>query len=139
MDTEPKDVPIALSFKERRLFRRMQPDLREAATEAGHHRTCRLPICRRAKRCAGCHPVDEIATTFYKKFPPCVHDDATQASLLRGWSRLCDREEQQWLAAGYTAEELERLADERTRAMEESDDWPGDPLPPLSRASRQAR
>lgn len=139
MDEEPKDVPIDLSFAERRFMQRMQPELRDAATEAGHHRTCRLPNCRRAKRCAGCHHADEIATTHYKTFPPCVHDNATQASLLDGWSRLGDLQWQQWLAAGYTAEELERLGDERTRAMEESDDWPDDPIRPVTRASRRSR
>jgi hypothetical protein len=130
---EVKDVATTMSALERRHIRRLQPELRKAATEAGHHRTCRLPQCRRAKRCTGCHPADEIATTHFKTFPPCVHDDATQASLLAGWNALCAREEQAWRAAGYAPETLDRLAEERCRAMQEDDDWPEDPLCPPPR------
>ncbi|KNY16824.1 hypothetical protein AKG11_10830 [Shinella sp. SUS2] len=133
MEDEVKDVEITLSALERRHIRRLQPELREAATQAGHHRTCRLPKCRRAKRCTGCHPADEIATTHYKTFPPCVHDDAAQARLLAGWRVLCDRDERAWLAAGHTLEALDRLGDERRRALEEDDDWPEDPLCPPPR------
>lgn len=130
---EVKDVAITLDALKRRHIRRLQPELRDAATEAGHHRTCRLPKCRRAKRCTGCHPADEIATTHFKVFPPCVHDDATQASLLAGWRALCDREKEAWLAAGNAPETLERLAEEQSRAMEEEEDWPEDPLCPPPR------
>ena len=111
-------------------MRRLQPDLRAGATQAGHHRTCRLPKCRRAKRCTGCHPADEIGTTHFKTSPPCVYSDATHASLLDGWRTVVDL---QWQAAGYTLEELARLGAETTRAMEEDDDWPADPLCPPPR------
>lgn len=126
-------TPTQFSALERRYIRRMQPDLRAGATQAGHYRTCRLPKCRRAKRCTGCHPADEIATTHFKRFPPCVYSDAMQASLLRGWRTLAEMEWQRWLAKGYTQEELERLADEHMRAMEEDEDWPADPLCPPPR------
>lgn len=65
--------------------------------------------------------------------PALRHDDATQASLLAGWKALCDRDEQAWLAAGYTPETLDRLDEEWCRAMEEDDDWPEDPLCPPPR------
>ena len=130
---ELKDVATTMSALERRHIRRVQPELRAAATEAGHHRTCRLPKCRRAKRCTGCYPANEIATTFFKTFPPCVRDDATQASLLAGWEVLCERYEQAMLAAGHTPEALDRLGEERNRALEEDDDWPEDPLCPPPR------
>jgi hypothetical protein len=138
MDDRPKTTQNGLDFKTRRMIQRTQPELRDAATLAGHHLVCRLPKCRRAKRCTGCHPLAEIGTTHYKTFPPCVHDDATQASLLKGWDALSEIAYREGLAAGYTPEELERIADDYALAQEESDDWPPAPPPPPAGASRHA-
>ena len=116
----------------RRFARRLQPLLRDAATHVGHFRTCHLPKCRRAKRCLGCHPADEIATTHYKKFPPCVHDDATQTAVNCATLELADLARRQLLAYGYSPEEVDRWSEEDTQAMEENEDWPDDPLCPVS-------
>lgn len=136
---EAKEKLSQEEIRLRRVTRRLQPLFRDAATHAGHFRTCRLSKCRRAKRCVGCHPADEIGTTHYKQFPPCVVDDATQTAVNHATEELFDLERQEFLARGYSPEQLDRWSEADSRAMEESDDWPDDPLCPLSRASPRGR
>ncbi len=96
-------------LRERRMIRRMQPFLRGAATVAGLHATCALPKCRRARQCLGCHPVDEIGSSHFKNFPPCVIDDATQAAVNEGSERFGDMMRQEALDAGYSAEQIRKV------------------------------
>lgn len=132
-------------FKDKRHQRRtqrLQPYFREAATFAGLHLACRLPKCRRAKRCTGCWPVEEIATTHYKQFPPCVMDDATQSAINCAARELEERQRREWLAAGYSQEDLDRWEEE----AEALDDDPTVPVgwetalaPPIGPVARKGR
>lgn len=109
-------------LRERRMIRRMQPFLRGAATVAGLHATCALPKCRRARQCLGCHPVDEIGSSHFKNFPPCVIDDATQAAVNEGSERFGDMMRQEALDAGYSAEQIDQWEQEEDDDLEDSDE-----------------
>jgi hypothetical protein len=113
---------------ERRMRRRAQPYLRDAATEAGLFSGCRLSRCRRAKQCLGRHPDAEIGSSHYKKFPPCVTDDKLQNAFFNGMQRLADKVDKELLAEGHSPEAIEQMEDLEYEALYEADDWPEDPL-----------
>src|SRR5690606_38431614 len=113
----------AYEMRERRFVRRMQPSLRAIATFIGAFAACSLPRCRRAKQCLGCHPAEEIGSSHWKNFPPCISDDAKQAAFNAGTLRLAALEEQEALAAGYDAATLDEVQAAWDRAIRESDDW----------------
>ena len=128
----------------RRMIRRMQSTLREGATEAGLHLTCPLPRCRRAKRCIGSHPFDEIGTTHRKTFPPCVENDRKQGLMLAGADRVQARIDATLLAAGWDAAAIEALRDEEFDRLWSDEPHPEDPPAvsaprAVSRASRKGR
>ncbi len=127
--------------RHQRLTWRLQPLFREAATFAGLHLDCRLPKCRRAKCCTGCWPREEIATTHYKQFPPCVTNDATQSAINCAARELAERERQELLAAGYTQEDLDRWDEEAERLDDEEEDAQAPPPPasPCAHRRRQRR
>lgn len=68
----------------RALLIALQPSLRRGATVLGNFRTCRLPKCRRSKRCTGRHPMERLAieSDHWSNFPPCVDTDEKQAALV---------------------------------------------------------
>lgn len=126
----------------RRMIRRMQSTLREGATEAGLHLTCPLPRCRRAKRCIGSHPFDEIGTTHRKTFPPCVADDRKQALMLAGADRVQARIRERLFAEGWDAAAIEAAEEEEFDRLWLDEPHPEDPPAvsaprAVSRASRK--
>ena len=131
-----EDQKLPEDKKLQREARRLQPFFREAATFAGLHLACRLPKCRRAKRCTGCWPAEEIATTHYKKFPPCVMSNETQSALNHATRVLGERQRQDYLAAGYTQEDFDRWEAEEEAEVEAEER--AEALA-LSRASRKGR
>ena len=142
----PAQSPVAwgsrYSPETLRMIRRMQSTLREGATEAGLHLTCPLPRCRRAKRCIGSHPFDEIGTTHRKTFPPCVADDRKQGLMLAGADRVQARIDATLLAAGWDAAAIEALRDEEFDRLWSDEPHPEDPPAvsaprAVSRASRK--
>lgn len=131
-----EDLNLSEDKHLQREAQRLQPLFREAATVAGLHLACRLPQCRRARRCTGCWPADEIATTHYKKFPPCVVSNDTQSALNCATRELEERQRQELLAAGYTQEDFDRWADEEEAAIYEEEEKE---TRALRRASPQGR
>lgn len=95
-------------IRARRRKARMQPTLRTFATYIGNFKTCKLPKCRRARQCLGCHPADEIGTTHWKSFPPCVDSDEKQAALVRGSKALVEEGRRALRADGVDMEEWYR-------------------------------
>jgi len=144
----PAQSPVAWGSRYRpetlRMIRRMQSTLRDGATEAGLHLACPLPRCRRAKRCVGSHPFDEIGTTHRKTFPPCVADDRKQGLMLAGAERVQARIDATLLAAGWDAAAIEALRDEESDRLWSDEPHPEDPPAvsgprAVSRASRKGR
>lgn len=122
--------------------RRLQPLYRSVATEAGLHSTCSLPRCRRARRCAGCHPFEEIGSTRFKHLPPCIDDDPTLALIVRTMDDRIRAENARRRARGMSDADIAR-ADEENAVAFERDDRPTDPLcrptPPNRRHRRRPR
>ncbi|MDX3926974.1 MAG: hypothetical protein QHC90_14365 [Shinella sp.] len=110
-------------FKERRYLRRLLPAQQDMATLIGNFSTCRLPRCRRAKRCLGSHPPDEIGSTRWKRFPPCISDEDKFHDFAQGTEHAVREWDRRMLAAGYDAASLKKEVDEQHRAMREDDDW----------------
>jgi len=137
---EPDKGQCALTqsdIDQRRVTLFLQPHFRAAATHAGLFRTCRLPQCRRAKRCCGCHPRAEIGTSPDKRFPPCVRDNQSQAAMLCAADDLCERHHQSLLASGRSAEDIERETDALEKEFYEGNDFLPEPsLPPVKQKPR---
>ncbi|MDO9417076.1 hypothetical protein [Pararhizobium sp.] len=115
-------------YRRRRMLRRVQPQLRKAATEVGLFTGCTLPKCRRAKQCLGRHPDEIIGGGDFKRFPPCVRSQELHHALIRGLQQVEERTERALLAKGYSPEEIDRMAKDNHRALDEDEDWPDDPL-----------
>lgn len=126
---EPYEINLSEGERRsRRMLRRAQPYLRDAATEAGLFSGCHLPRCRRAKACLGRHPDPEIGSTHYKNFPPCVSNHALQQKMIAGLKRNEERNRQQALGRGMSPEEFERQANAAYAEIHDAEDWPEDPL-----------
>jgi hypothetical protein len=83
-----------------------QPLLRLHATAIGNFRSCRLPKCRRCKRCTGRHPLERLAIPFdhWSNFPPCVDTNEKQSALMSECRRYFAEEEAALLARGIDPE-----------------------------------
>lgn len=109
-DRQQDDIdPWALREEEDRQFIiGHQPAFREAATRIGNFRHCALPKCKRAKKCLGCHPEDEINIRDFKRFPPCVDDNSRHWALVQSLREMDREEYSALLAAGCSPEEAKR-------------------------------
>jgi hypothetical protein len=99
-----KDDDHFWGLRARRYKARVQPTLRSGATHIGNFKTCKLPKCRRSKQCLGCYPTDEIGTTYWKGFPPCITDDAGRMELKRGLGELAEMGKAEMRARGEDVE-----------------------------------
>lgn len=141
---EPYEINLSEGERRsRRMLRRAQPYLRDAATEAGLFSGCHLPRCRRAKACLGRHPDPEIGSTHYKNFPPCVSSHALQKTMVCCGQRIEEKIKRRALEQGMSPEEFEQRADAFHAAIYDADEWPEDPLArvsgPLDRAKAPAQ
>ncbi len=118
--------------RHRRIYRRMQPHLRDGATVAGLFSDCRLPRCRRARECLGRHPDAEIGSSRYKSFPPCITSPDLHRALVDSLTRMADAGDEEMRDEGRSPQEILQASKDYYDAMCNAEDWPEDPLARVS-------
>ena len=100
-------------LKARRRTARMQPLFRQIASHIGRFDTCPLPKCRRAKKCLGCHKPEEIGTSYWKQYPPCIADDDAKEAFKRGLKDMIAKQDAAMRARGEDVEAYNKWAFEQ--------------------------
>jgi hypothetical protein len=114
--------------RHRRMYRRMQPHLRDGATVAGLFSGCRLSRCRRARACLGRHPDAEIGSSPYKNFPPCITSPDLHRALVDSLTQMVDAGDEEMRDEGRSPQEIVQASKDYYHAMCNAADWPEDPL-----------
>jgi len=83
-------MPGTTATPQPEINRNSLPLYQASATHGGFFETCRLPRCRRARRCSGWHRDGASGpAVFHPTLPPCVTDDAAFRDLKQAFEDFC--------------------------------------------------